>query len=68
MHQLSLLETIVVRYGNGEMETVSMGKIKPYDDIFEPPTIGSKICVHSRGGSYTATVEDILQEVSVLNI
>ena len=57
-------EKLVVEYDNGEMETVTIAQTEP-DGDFGPPTVGATLCVKSRGGKYSATIKDVLQETHV---
>lgn len=50
----------MVKYDNGEIETVAIGHAEPEGD-FSPPAVGSSLCVKSRGGKYSAIVQDVLE-------
>ena len=45
-------EKILVEYDNGELETIEITRAEP-DEGFNPPSVGTTICVKSRGGKYS---------------
>ena len=53
------IELLVVEYSNGEMDTVDVKRAKPEGD-FDPPLPGSVVCVQTKAGNYSATIEEVL--------
>ena len=58
---ISPLERLVVKYHNGEVQTVNIGHAEPEGDDFGPPVIGCSVCVKSRGGKYSAIIQEVLE-------
>lgn len=56
---ISPLERIVVKYDNGEVQTVNIGHAETEGDDLGPPAIGCSVCMKSRGGKYSAVVQDV---------
>lgn len=48
-----------MEYDNGEIETVNLRNVEPED--FSDPSVGSIVCVKSRGGKYSARILKIIE-------
>ena len=56
---LLFIKLLVVEYNNREMDTMDVRRAKPEGD-FDPPLPGSIVCVQSKAGNYSATIEEVL--------
>lgn len=57
---------MVVKYDNGELETVTIMQTEP-DKDFSPPVVGTAVCVRTRGGRYLAEVKEVT-EVTITKV
>ena len=49
-----------MEYDNGELETIEVTRAEP-DEGFNPPSVGTTICVKSRGGKYSAQIKEVTE-------